>query len=124
MQAYLRYSNPYMVDSNDAKIVVSFAMYELGKLLSDSELAKRRLQTRSKYKVYQDIQQECEISINYFNSYGQVIKNMLELKEILEGFSPSHIMKDPSLQLIQIMPSTFEEMIDTMDVLYRCFNDF
>ena len=58
---------------------------------------------------------------------------MLELAENLEGFSPEHNMEDPYLQCIKGMPFTFDEMIDTMGVIYRnndafnwyveCYND-
>ena len=50
MQTYLRYSNPDMVDSNDANIIVAFEMYKLGKIFSASALAKQRLWMRRKVK--------------------------------------------------------------------------
>ena len=124
MRTYLRYSNPDMVESNDAKIIVAFALYELGKLFSASALAKRRLWTRRKEQEDQEIQQECEIAIKYFKRSGQVMQKLLELTETLDGFSPAQIMEDPSLQRIQRMPSTFEEMLETMGVLYRCIDAF
>ena len=43
MRKYLKYYKPDMVERNDAKIIVAFVMYELGKILSDSVLEKRRL---------------------------------------------------------------------------------
>ena len=49
---------------------------------------------------------------------------MLELTENLESFSSAQIMEYPSLQRIQKMTSIFEEMIETMVVLYRCIDDF
>ena len=45
---YFRYSNPDMVESNDVKIIVAFALYKLGNLLSASALTKHRLWTRRK----------------------------------------------------------------------------
>ena len=124
MWTYLRYSSPETVEINDAKIIVAFALYELEKLFSASALAKRRLWTRRKEQEDQEIQQECDISINYFKRSGQVIQKMLDLTETFEGFSPVHIMEDPSMQRIQQMPLDFEEMIETMGVLYRCIDAF
>ena len=70
IRIYLRYSNPDMVESNDAKIIILFALYELGKLFSASALSKRRLCTRRKNQEDEEIQQECDISIKFFKRYG------------------------------------------------------
>ena len=48
-----------MVEKNDAKIIVAFVLYELGKILYASALAKQRLWKKCKYQEDQEIQQEC-----------------------------------------------------------------
>ena len=46
----MKYSKPDMVDRNDAKIIVAFVLYELGKIFSTSALAKLRLRAKNKYQ--------------------------------------------------------------------------
>ena len=50
MRTNLKYSNPDMVERNDAKIIVAFVLYELGKIFSTSALAKLRLRAKNKYQ--------------------------------------------------------------------------
>ena len=50
MRTYLRFSNPDMVEINDAKIIVTFDLYKVGALFSSSFLEKLRLWTGHKYQ--------------------------------------------------------------------------
>ena len=87
-------------------------------------IGQRRLCMRYKDPEDQEIQHQCEIAINYLHKSVQVIQNLLDLTENLDGFSPAYIMEDPYLQCIQRMLSTFEEMLQKMGVIYRCINAF
>lgn len=122
-------------DINYERITMAITLHEIGKLCSwlvirndIEEHTSRRLQLLrpTSFAI-----RDCQIAISYFEEAKEILQDSISISETL---AYAHEDEDPFISRLHLTPSIYEEMLQTMAVLYRklgeydksveCYNEF
>jgi len=112
-------------DVNYERITMAITLYEIGKLCSwlvirndIEEHEPRRLQLLrpTSFAI-----RDCKIAISYFEEAKEILQDSISISETL---AYAHEDEDPFISRLHLTPSIYEEMLQTMAVLYRKLGEY
>ena len=112
-------------DLNYERITMAISLYELGKICSwlvirndieEHEPRRLRLIRPTSFAI-----RDCQIAIAYFEEAREILQDSVSMSETL---AYAHEGEDPFISRLHLTPSIYEEMLQTMAVLYRKLGEY
>jgi len=112
-------------DINYERITMAISLYELGKIcawlvirndINEHEPRRLRLIRPTSFAI-----RDCRIAISYFEEAREILQDSIAMSETL---AYAHENEDPFISRLHLTPSIYEEMLQTMAVLYRKLGEY